>query len=238
MSRDKGDVSEAAVGGNGRKAMNQLYEALSKAQSEIEGAKKDSENPHFRSKYADLASAWDACRGPLTKHGLSVWQHVKHGGDGNAYLVTTIHHTSGESLSDDGVPLLLSKQDMQGLGSALTYARRYGLMAAVGIAPEDDDGNAAVNGNKAEPVKTPKNHGEAKTTGITKLKGEMQAFLDELRRWEDPDTFQGFLDDNADILDRCKSDLPGWWKTKDGSDVKGAEDRIREKRDELKRMAA
>lgn len=213
--------------------MKDLFTALSKAQGEIEGAAKAKENPHFRSKYADLASVWDACREPLTKNGLAVIQHVRHA-EGLVYLVTTICHSSGQKTEDDGVPLLLSKQDMQGLGSALTYARRYGLMAAVGICPEDDDGNAAVNGNKAEPVKAPaKNHGEAKSANLTKTKAEMQAFLDELRRWSDADTFQGFLDDNADLLERCKSDLPGWWRTKDGSDVLGAEDRITEKRNEL-----
>ena len=115
--------------------------ALAKAQGEIEGATKSSENPHFRSKYADLGNVWDACRGPLTKNGLAIHQGVR--GDGEMRLVTTILHASGQWIEDDGMPLLLDKQNMQGLGSALTYARRYGLMGAVGIAPEDDDGNAA-----------------------------------------------------------------------------------------------
>src|ERR1043165_2619156 len=106
----------------------ELFAALAKAQGEIEGAKKDSDNPTFQSRYADLESVWSACRAPLTQNGLSIWQHVIHGADGRAYLQTTIAHVSGQTLSDDGIPLLLGRQDMQGLGSALTYARRYGLM--------------------------------------------------------------------------------------------------------------
>lgn len=119
----------------------ELSMALAKAQAEIEGAKKDSENPHFRSKYADLASVWDAWQKVGPKHGLSIVQfgRVREMG---AVLVTRLMHTSGQSIEGE-IPLL-HKPDMQGLGSALTYARRYGLAAMVGICPEDDDANAAV----------------------------------------------------------------------------------------------
>jgi|18_taG_2_1085343.scaffolds.fasta_scaffold17568_3 hypothetical protein len=129
-----------------------LIGALSKAQAEIEGAVKAGENPHFRSRYADLGNVWAACRGPLTQNGLAIHQAVRVNGD--LRLVTRVMHSSGQWLEDDGIPLLLDKQNMQGLGSALTYARRYGLMAAVGIAPEDDDGNAAVKngGKEGKPV--------------------------------------------------------------------------------------
>lgn len=122
--------------------INELATALAKAQGAIEGAKKDNVNPHFRSKYADLASVWDACRAELSKNGLSVIQPVLTV-DGRTVTVTRLMHTSGQWIEDGGIPLLLGKEDMQGLGSALTYSRRYGLMAMVGIAPEDDDGNAA-----------------------------------------------------------------------------------------------
>lgn len=123
-------------------AINELAAALAKAQGAIEGAKKDSLNPHFKNKYADLASVWDACREQLSKNGLSVIQPVVTA-DGRTVTVTRLMHTSGQWIEDGGIPLILSKDDMQGLGSALTYSRRYGLMAMVGIAPEDDDGNAA-----------------------------------------------------------------------------------------------
>jgi ERF superfamily len=125
-----------------------LAGALAAAQSEIEGAKKDSTNPHFRSKYADLGAVWDACRGPLTKHGLAVVQFPR-SENGCALVETILTHKSGEWMSET-LALPVSKQDAQGYGSAMTYARRYSLMAVAGIAPEDDDGNAAVRGGQGK----------------------------------------------------------------------------------------
>jgi len=121
--------------------MKALAAALSKAQAQMDGAKKDANNPHFKSKYADLSSVWDACRTALTSHGLSVVQfgEVTEAG---MVLTTRLLHDSGEFV-EGRIPLLNGKGDMQGLGSALTYARRYGLAAMVGVCPEDDDGNAA-----------------------------------------------------------------------------------------------
>jgi hypothetical protein len=129
--------------------MSELAKALVKAQGHIKGAVKDASNPHFKAKYADLASVWDACRKPLTDNGLSVVQFTTINTEGTIpLLVTRLLHTSGESI--DGVtPLIMVKQDMQALGSAITYARRYGLAAMVGVAPEDDDGNAASEATQA-----------------------------------------------------------------------------------------
>ncbi|WP_339335930.1 ERF family protein [uncultured Maricaulis sp.] len=121
-----------------------LAAALSAAQGEIEGAKKDSTNPHFKSKYADLGAVWDACRGPLTKHGLAVVQFPR-SENGCVLVETVLTHKSGEWMSET-LALPVSRQDAQGYGSAMTYARRYSLMSVAGIAPEDDDGNAAVAG--------------------------------------------------------------------------------------------
>ncbi len=132
--------------------IDSLAAALAKAQGEIEGATKSAENPHFKSKYADLGSVWDACRGPLTKNGLAIIQMPRYF-ENELRLVTRIMHSTGQWMEDDGFPLLLGKQDMQGLGSATTYARRYGLMAAVGIAPEDDDGNGAVGNGEGRTIK-------------------------------------------------------------------------------------
>lgn len=129
--------------------INEIAAALAKAQGAIEGAVKGSVNPHFRSKYADLGAVWDACREHLTKQGIAVLQPVGRDEMGQRCTFTRLTHASGQWMEDDGIPLLLSKDDMQGLGSALTYSRRYGLMAMVGIAPEDDDGNAA----SAKPAK-------------------------------------------------------------------------------------
>jgi hypothetical protein len=127
-----------------------IYAALAKAQSEMGKALKESANPHFRSKYADLGNVMDACLPALNANGIAVVQPFVPGELGHV-VKTILYHESGESI-ECSVPLLLGKQDMQGLGSAITYARRYGLMSMAGIAPEDDDGNAAAKAapNKAQ----------------------------------------------------------------------------------------
>ncbi len=126
-------------------SINELATALSKAQGKIKGAVKDAENPHFRSRYADLASVWDACREALTSNGLSVLQTprgVATEGGWTVEMETRLLHSSGQWVSDT-LTVPVGKPDAQGLGSALTYARRYALASFVGVAPEDDDGNAA-----------------------------------------------------------------------------------------------
>jgi hypothetical protein len=121
----------------------ELFAALSKAQAEIRGAVKDSTNPHFKSRYADLESVIEAVKQPFFKFGLSFVQSV----EGDA-LVTTICHASGGTITSR-VPLIIGKNDMQGVGSAITYARRYGLAAAAGVSQTDDDGNAACEAPRA-----------------------------------------------------------------------------------------
>ena len=118
-----------------------LFAALVKAQAVMEGASKNNTNPHFKSRYADLSSVWDACRKPLTDNGLCVIQKV-FGEHDKTYLTTVLGHESGESISST-IEVLGKDKSPQALGSALTYMRRYSLMAIVGIAPEDDDGEAA-----------------------------------------------------------------------------------------------
>jgi hypothetical protein len=119
-------------------AINELAEALSKAQSEIQDAEKNAKNPHFKSSYADLSAVLQATREPLSKNFLSVSQIVVSEGD-DYFLETTLLHKSGQFISAK-LKLLLIKKDMQGLGGAITYARRYSLAAIVGIAQEDADG--------------------------------------------------------------------------------------------------
>lgn len=121
--------------------IGKLAEALAKAQAAMDSAKKDSINPHFKSKYADLAAVIDAVRQPLGFNGLSYVQYVDKS-DGTLCLITKLMHISGEWISGS-LPLLMSKNDMQGFGASLTYARRYSLSAMVGIAQDDDDGNTA-----------------------------------------------------------------------------------------------
>lgn len=128
--------------------------ALVAAQMEMGKALKQSNNPHFRSKYADLGNVMDACLPALNKHGIAVIQPTGEGDHGRFVKTVLIHSESGDTLECE-VPLILQKNDMQGYGSAVTYARRYGLMAMAGIAPEDDDGNAASKAAPKTAVVTP-----------------------------------------------------------------------------------
>lgn len=126
--------------------LKDLIAALTKAQGAMPSVPKDANNPHFNSPYATLDAVWDAVRGPLTSNGLAVVQTVQPH-QASWVLLTTLYHTSGQWIS--GItPLLLDKQTGQGLGSAMTYSRRYALMAICGVAPADDD-----DGNAAEPAK-------------------------------------------------------------------------------------
>lgn len=124
-----------------------IFHALAAAQAQMGKAVKDSANPAFRSKYADLASVMDACLPALNANGVAVYQPTIDDDTGR-YVETILAHESGETIRCR-VPLIVQKNDMQGYGSAVTYARRYGLMCMAGIAPEDDDGNAAA---KAAPA--------------------------------------------------------------------------------------
>ncbi len=129
----------------------ELFAALALAQGEIENASKNSANPHFRSKYADLAEVLNTIRPVFAKHGLSLIQSP--GFDGSMVSVTTVlAHQSGGYMTSTAscVP---AKADAQGIGSATTYLRRYGAAAVAGIAQEDDDGNAAAH-NKPHAVVT------------------------------------------------------------------------------------
>jgi hypothetical protein len=128
-----------------------LYSALAAAQADMGPALKDRTNPAFKSKYADLASVMAACMPALSAHGIAVLQPAFDDDTGRYVKTIFVHGESGEAVECQ-VPLIVSKNDMQGYGSAVTYARRYGLMGMAGIAPEDDDGNAA---SKAPPKDEP-----------------------------------------------------------------------------------
>lgn len=124
-----------------------LAVAFVKAQAEIEKAAKDKSNPHFRSKYADLGNVIDAIKPALEQHGLAFFQKFHQCNNGIA-IETIIIHTSGESMSNGILTIPADRGNAQGFGSACTYARRYSLQAAFGVAPEDDDGNAASRNSK------------------------------------------------------------------------------------------
>ena len=122
--------------------INELATALAKAQGEMNPAIKDSKNPFFKSNYADLASVWNACREVLSKNGLAVIQGMDMK-DGQSVLITTLAHSSGQ-WTRSLLPILNEKGNAQGLGSAITYMRRYALSAIAGVTcDEDDDGNEA-----------------------------------------------------------------------------------------------
>lgn len=122
--------------------INELAKALTLAQSQMPPAKKSGHNPHFNSRFPTLEDAWEACRLPLTKNTLSVSQSVEIGEGGRYVLRSILLHASGQWI-ESVYPLDPVKRDPQGLGSCVSYARRYSLMALVGIAAEDDDGNKA-----------------------------------------------------------------------------------------------
>jgi hypothetical protein len=118
-----------------------LAAALCEAQFAMEGAKKDSVNPHFKSKYADLTSVWEACRTPLHANGLAVVQAPEPCEIG-IQLRTMLMHKSGEWI-DSVLIIPAAQQSPQGYGSAMSYARRYALAAMLGVVSEDDDAEAA-----------------------------------------------------------------------------------------------
>lgn len=133
-------------------SIGKLATDLAKAQAEMEGAKRDATNPHFRSSYATLAAVCDAC-GPLATHGIAYLQPTR--ADGPHVTVTTVLiHSSGEWIAED-LTLTAGQNTPQAVGSAITYGRRYGLAAMVGIAPEDDDGEAAEPRNALAGVTSP-----------------------------------------------------------------------------------
>ena len=127
--------------------MKQIASALVKAQKAFGPALKTATNPHFKSRYADLAACVEAVIEGLNSAGIALVQRTSLD-DAGVTVETVFVHESGEMLECGKLHVPAAKHDPQGYGSALTYARRYSLMAACGIAPEDDDGNA---GSKAPP---------------------------------------------------------------------------------------
>ncbi len=146
---------------NKSESIKELATALAKAQGAMRFAIKDANNPFFKSKYADLSSIVEAIRESLAGNGLSYMQHLHPSEKHEVCVETIILHASGQWISCGTLTVPVSKHDAQGFGSALTYARRYSLSAAVGVVADDDDGNAAAQAApKAAAPAAPK----AKTT--------------------------------------------------------------------------
>jgi hypothetical protein len=148
-----------------------IYMALAAAQADMGGVKKGSVNPAFKSKYADLSDVVQAVSGALNAQGIAFF-HVPATLDGERVMRTVLAHGASDTRIECDVPLIIGKQDMQGYKSASTYAKRIGLESLTGVAPEDDDGNAAA---KAAPV-------FARKIG----RAEMETLDDLLRRTETP----------------------------------------------------
>jgi hypothetical protein len=132
--------------------MKLISNALVKAQKDFAPALKTNANPFFKSKYADLGVCIEAVIDALHENGIALIQN-NHDCDNGVKVETILLHESGEQYSGGILHVPAAKNDPQGFGSALTYARRYSLMATCGIAPEDDDGNAASKAVQQAPVK-------------------------------------------------------------------------------------
>jgi hypothetical protein len=159
--------------------MNTLAAAFVKAKRAFGPALKDKDNPHFRSKYADLGACIDAVEEALLANGLAFYQET-FPDEGGVTVETVFLHESGETMRCGKLHVPAAKKDPQGYGSALTYARRYSLMAACGIAPEDDDGNAATQAMKPKP-------GERKANGTLQGQGTIKATDGAIEAITDPE---------------------------------------------------
>lgn len=131
--------------------MKEIASALVRAQKAFGPALKTHTNPAFRSKYADLSACVEAVVDALNNNGIALLQQTHECNDG-VIVETVFVHESGETMTSGKLHVPATKHDAQGYGSALTYARRYSLMAACGIAPEDDDGNAAARPQAKQPT--------------------------------------------------------------------------------------
>ena len=124
--------------------INELAKALAVAQGAMESAKRDKKNDHFNYKYADLAACLEVCREPISKNGLAVIQIPSYYDPATKKIkvATMLCHSSGQYVKGE-LEIIVKNPDAQGIGSAITYARRYSLCAMVGIAQDDDDANTS-----------------------------------------------------------------------------------------------
>lgn len=157
--------------------IKEFVAALAKAQGSMKPAVFNKINPHYKNKYADFSSCMDACRIPLSENGLAPIQYVETI-EGKLYLITMIAHISGQWMKSE-FPIVATKMDSQGIGSAMTYAKRYSLCGMIGIVADedvsnDDDGETAVGrGKSVDNIKSKMNSNQI---GILK---KLESRLDE-----------------------------------------------------------
>jgi hypothetical protein len=123
-------------------SIKHIAEALVSAQKEIKFATKDSTNPHFKSKYANINSVIEAVKAPLNNNNIAILQSLSPSDDNKLHLTTRLLHSSGEWIEDTAV-CPIQKQDPQGLGSAISYIRRYSISSMCALYADDDDGQSA-----------------------------------------------------------------------------------------------
>lgn len=189
--------------------MKQIASALVKAQREFGPALKTSTNPHFRNKYADLSTVVDSVIDALNNNGIFLMQMTHETPDG-AMVETTFVHESGEMLSCGKLFFPASKHDAQGYASALSYVRRYSLMAACGIAPEDDDGNAASKpapkpAPKVEAQPEPKVEAKPVETNAGVAEFAMNMFTEFLPEAKSEQELNAFWKQNKDAVNKIKA---------------------------------
>lgn len=162
-----------------------ISKAFVAAQKAFGPALKTATNPHFRSRYADLSACVEAVLDALHANGIALQQRTSPSADG-VTVETVFIHESGETMSCGQLHVPAAKHDAQGYGSAMTYARRYSLMAACGIAPEDDDGNAAVRAKPAAKAEAPPAKLDQWTAAINALQtaDELKEFYKQLNEAE------------------------------------------------------
>lgn len=148
--------------------ITEISKAMNVAQKEMRPAAKDSTNPHFRSKYSDLASVMDAIREPVGNNGLSIWQDATLDETG-VNITTRIVHVSGQWVEFGPLTIPLGKRDAHAVGSACSYGKRYALCAALGVvSDDDDDGNKAV-ASQEKSCQKPKKIGKEQWTELNQL---------------------------------------------------------------------
>jgi len=203
--------------------MKAINAAMAKAFASIEGATKDTNNPFFKTKYADLASVVAAIKPALVANDL--WfRQASHERDGGICIETIVGHASGEEISFGNLFVPAVKNDPQAYGSAMTYARRYSLQSAFGVCPEDDDGNAAAkaaNDRVNNPVKVEREKPvplAGPYTSKTALWGAVRKFSSELHGCGDSDMLEAFLadKDSVALVAQCERDAPALLHGGDG----------------------
>lgn len=216
-------------------AVDKIIPALVEAQAHISLAKKDATNEFFKNaKYADLASVWLACRDPLAKNGLYVCQDVILVEIGVS-VTTRIWHTSGQWIEFGPLVVPIAKRDAHGVGSATTYAKRYGLSAALGVVSDDDDGNGATGKSEKDGKgfieRMPGGTATKETVsppppppGISAVRADVNNAIRDINSATDADTLMAFLNtpSTKKLAVKVFHEFPSLWVgPEDDSGLKG-----------------